>query len=98
MLVAESGVEEPMWIYLDFMRRCQREQFFCGHPIGIREITALALTTPVQLRSPASQTVVKQGILSTRAGEKSLLEIEFDANQRSQTVDFRPHLPLVFRF
>lgn len=98
MHVAESGVEEPMWIYLDFMRRSQREQFFTGHPIGIREITALALTTPVQLRSPASQTVVKQGILSTRAGEKSLLEIEFDGNQRSQMVDFRPRLPLVFRF
>ena len=32
-----------MWIYLSFMRRTQRENWFIEHPVGIREITGLTL-------------------------------------------------------
>lgn len=39
MRLGEAGVEEPMWVYLDFMRRVDREKHFVEHPIGIREIT-----------------------------------------------------------
>jgi hypothetical protein len=80
------------------MRRAAREAWFVEHPIGIREMTGLTLTTSVPLRSAASQSVVENGILSTREGEKPLLEIEFDNKRRKQTRDFRPHLPLVFQF
>jgi hypothetical protein len=96
--VAETGVEEPMWIYMNFMRRLDREKFFLEHPLGIRKITALTLTTPDPLRSFASQSMIEQKIVTPRAGEKHLLEIEFDANRRSQMADFRPRLPLLFRF
>jgi hypothetical protein len=34
-----------MWVYLNFMRRVDREQKFVEHPIGIRKITGLTLTT-----------------------------------------------------
>jgi len=85
-----------MWFYLSFMRRVHREQWFVEHPIGIREITGLTLTTPVPLRSNASQKIVESGILVTRTGAKSLLEIEFDGNRRKEHMDFRPHLPFVF--
>jgi hypothetical protein len=47
MHIAESGVEEPMWIHLGFLRRADRERWFTEHPAGIREITGLSLTTPV---------------------------------------------------
>lgn len=97
MYIGEGGIEEPMWVYLDFMRRVHREQWFIDHPIGIREITGLTLTTPVQLRSNASQKIVESGILATRTGASSLLEIEFDGNRRKEHMDFRPHLPFVFR-
>ena len=97
MNIGEVGIEEPMWIYLSFMRRVHREQWFIEHPIGIREITGLTLTTPVPLRSNASQKVIESGILATRAGATSLLEIEFDGNRREQYMDFRPHLPFVFQ-
>jgi hypothetical protein len=96
--IGEAGIEEPMWIYMSFMRRSYREGHFSEHPIGIREITGLTLTTPAPLLSAASQRVVENGILSTRAGERSLLEIEFDNKLRNQTRDFRPYLPLVFQF
>jgi hypothetical protein len=95
--IGEAGVEEPMWVYLSFMRRAQREQWFSDHPIGIREVTGLTLVTPTPLRSAASQTIVESGLLATRSGATSLLEIEFDSRRRNQSVDFRPHLPFVFK-
>ena len=95
--IGEAGIEEPMRVYLTFMRRVHREQWFIEHPIGIREITGLTLTTPAPLRSKVSQKVVENEILATRTGAKSLLEIEFDSNRRKEHVDFRPHLPLIFQ-
>jgi hypothetical protein len=97
MHVAESGVEEPMWLYLSFLRRTDREQRFTEHPAGIREITGLSLTTPVSLRSLASQRMIESKILKSREGARPLLEIEFDGMRRNQMADFRPHLPIVFR-
>src|SRR4030095_4989539 len=51
MHIAESGVEEPMWVYVSFLRREDREQRFTKHPAGVREITGLSLTTSGPLRS-----------------------------------------------
>jgi Glyoxalase-like domain len=97
MHIGEAGVEEPMWVYLSFMRRADREQRFVEHPVGIREISGLTLTTHVPLRSTVSLKMIEAGILLTQEGRKSLLEIDFDGNPRKESVDFRPHLPLIFR-
>jgi hypothetical protein len=97
MHIGKAGAEEPMWVYLSFMRRLDREHHFVEHSVSIREITSLTLTTPVPLRSAVSQSLVESGILSTQSGPKSLLEIGFDGNRRKEIVDFRPHLPLVFK-
>jgi hypothetical protein len=96
MHIGEAGVEEPMWIYLSFMRRLDREHHFVDHAAGIREITSLTLTTPVPLQSTVSHRLVESGILSTQRGPQSLLEIGFDGSRRKEVVDFSPHLPLVF--
>jgi len=98
MYIGEAGIEEPMWIYLSFMRRAQRQQWFVEHPIGIREITGLTLTSPVPLRSPAAQRIVENGVLSARTGATTLLEIEFDSKRQKEHVDFSPYLPFVFQF
>jgi hypothetical protein len=97
MHIGDVGIEEPMWVYLSFMRRAQREHWFIEHPIGIREITGLTLTSPVALRSPAARRIVESGVLSTRTGAASLLEIEFDSKRRKDHVDLRPHLPFIFQ-
>jgi Glyoxalase-like domain len=94
--IGEAGIEEPMWVYLNFMQRTHRQQGFIEHPVGIREITGLTLTTPLPLRSNVAQKIVESGILATRTGATSLLEIEFDDARRRERIDFRPHLPLVF--
>ena len=86
-----------MWVHLSFMRRAQRELWFTEHPIGVREITRLTLTTPVLLQSDASQKMIESGVLATRTGATSLLEIEFDGHRRKEHLDFRPHLPIIFQ-
>jgi hypothetical protein len=98
MHIGETSVEEPMWVYLSFMRRTNREQQFMEHPIGIREITGLTVTTIAPLSSSVSQSVVQSGVLSTRTGSEHLLEIYFDGARRKETLDLRPHLPIIFRF
>ena len=95
MYIGEAGIEEPMWVYLSFMRRAQREQWFIEHPIGVREIIGLTLTSPVPLCSPVAQRIVESGVLSARTGTTSLLEIEFDNKRRHEHVDFRPQLPFI---
>jgi hypothetical protein len=98
MHIGEAGLEEPMWVYLGFLRRPDREKHFQGHPIGIREITGLRLETPSPLTSEAAQAVNANGILSSRPARLPLLEVEFDRCRQQRSKDFRPHLPLVFRF
>jgi len=97
MQIGEAGIEEPMWIYLSFMRLAQREGWFAEHRAGVREITRLTLATPVPLRSRASQKIMESQVLLTRTGATSLLEIEFDGHRRDERADFRPHLPLIFQ-
>ncbi|HSB76408.1 MAG TPA: hypothetical protein VLC12_12210, partial [Terriglobales bacterium] len=94
MHIADAGIEEPMWVYLGFMRRVHHQGRFREHPAGLREITGLTLTTPLPLRSQASQTIVAAGILKTQVGAASQLEIQLDGGRRKALMDFRPHLPL----
>ena len=96
--IGEADVEEPMWFYLAFMRRAEREQRFVEHPIGVREITGVWLTSPSPVRSIAGAAVIARGIISTRNGSTPLLELEFDGRARNENADFRPYLPLVFHF
>ena len=86
-----------MWIYLSFMRRTQREGWFTEHPVGVREITRLTLTTSMPVRSEASQKIIESGILAIRTGATSLLEIELDGHQLKKHMDFRPDLPVIFQ-
>jgi hypothetical protein len=79
------------------MRRSQREGWFTEHPIGVREITRLTLITPTPLRSSASQRIIESGVLETRTGTTSLLEIELDGHRRKDQADFRPDLPVIFQ-
>jgi hypothetical protein len=97
MHIGDTNVDEPMWVYLSFMRRANREQQFVEHPIGVREITGLTLTTIAPLTSSVSQSVVQYGVLSARTGSEHLLEVHFDGDRRKETVDFRPRLPIVFQ-
>jgi hypothetical protein len=90
-------VEEPLWLFMPFLRRLHHEQRFVVHPNGAREITRLMLTTPVPLQSFAAQALVESAIFSNRTGSEYLVTIELDNALRQEVRGFRPHLPLVFQ-
>lgn len=97
MHIAETGVEEPMWVYLSFMRRDDREKRFVEHPAGIREITGLSVTSPTPISSTAARVIIDNRVLSNRLSAEWFLTVEFDGGRQEQLVDFRPQLPLQFR-
>jgi hypothetical protein len=96
MHVGDAGVEEPMWVYLGFLSRRLREQWFVPHGNGAREITGLTLVSPVQPGSEASRRAVEDGVLTVVSGGEYLMRIELDGGVRGESVDLRPALPLVF--
>lgn len=93
--VGDAAVEEPMWVYMDFLTRPQRQ---VTHPNGSRDITGIALETPVPLASPAAQLFLQNQVLALQRGAEHLLIIELDHGLRGQSADLRPDLPLVLRY
>jgi hypothetical protein len=90
----------PLVFYLAFGRRADeaqppRRQPF-EHPCGLRAVTRLVVAGPHLDEVPASQ----QSPLSVqfRPASEHLLEVGFDGEPRGQSHDFRPTLPLVFRW
>jgi len=98
MYIGEAGVSEPMWIYVDFRDRAQRRKHFVENGAGLSEITALELTTRSTLDSECARFAMEVGVITTRTGLEPLLEVEFDHARREGSADFRPLLPLRFRF
>ena len=98
MEIGDAGVDEPMWVYLGFMRRADRERHFAGHPAGVREISGLTLTSSAMVSSATAEAMLANGVLSTRTGERYLLEVELDGGRSGRMKDFQPGLPLMFRF
>jgi hypothetical protein len=95
MHVGDAGVEEPMWVYMGFLSRRLREQWFVPHGNGAREITGLTLVSPVLPGSEASRRAVEDGVLTVVSGGEYLMRIELDGGVRGESVDLRPALPLV---
>jgi len=99
-----AGVlREPFLCYLAFARRpdsrpSPRRQPL-GHPAGVREVTGvelvLAQAGAVSAELPA---VTNANLVKLRQGPEYLLEISFDGKRRAQKKDFRPALPLIFRW
>jgi Glyoxalase-like domain len=96
MHIGNAVIEEPMWVYMGFLRRTMREQWFLPHANGASEITGLTLVTPVPLVSDASRRVVEGGALTVVSGAEHLMRIELDGGVRGESVDLRPELPVVF--
>ena len=69
------------------------------HPKGVVEITGLRITLP---RGEPISSVVRAlhqaGVVSFETGNDHLAEIEFDHARQGQSADFRPLLPLRFRW
>jgi hypothetical protein len=94
--IAPAAVQEPMWVFMPFLRRVHHEQRFTGHPNGACEITRLILTAPTPWTSQAASVVASTG-LGYRDGPEYLLNIEFDGALHHERINFLPDLPLVLQ-
>lgn len=98
-----EALAEPMLFYLTFGQRPvsrpgARLQDL-EHPAGLREITRVALVSPpASDASPALASLVGAGLVEMRAGTAHLAELGFDGEVQDRVADFRPSLPLVFRW
>jgi hypothetical protein len=69
------------------------------HPKGVVEITGLRITLPRgKPISVVLRALQRAGVVSFESGNEHLAEIEFDHGSKGQSADFRPLLPLRFRW
>ncbi len=68
------------------------------HPAGLRDITAVRIVCPSLEQTSLTFAMTHAGVISSNTGPEHLLEVQFDGGQQAQRVDFRPDLPLVFRW
>ena len=69
------------------------------HPKEVVEITGLRITLPRgKPISGVVRTLQRAGVVSFESGNGHLAEIEFDHGSQGQSADFRPLLPLRFRW
>jgi hypothetical protein len=103
--VAENSADttEPLLFYMSFGNRAdsysvERRQPL-EHAAGFKEITGLRTTLPgAQGSSKALQATERIGLARFIAGPSHLAEVIFDHKKHGKTKDFRPELPLVFRW
>lgn len=103
--VAENSAyaAEPLLFYTSFGNRPDRypeeRKQPLEHPVGFNEITGLRITLPeVGSRSRALEAVEQAGLANFIVGEAHLAEVTFDQAKQGKVQDFRPGLPLVFRW
>lgn len=98
-IASDAPLSEPMWFYTSAGKA---PEFFEGerrqplqHAVGVNRITALRCTLPST--AALSQAARASGI-GFIEGEGHLLEISFDDEVRGITKDFRPAMPLIFKY
>jgi hypothetical protein len=96
-------LSEPMLVYLPMARRpdsypeADRQPF--EHKPELNEITVVELAAPdAGTCSAELQSVVEAGLVKLRPSPEFILDLAFDGGKAGKTEDFRPELPLVFRW
>jgi hypothetical protein len=68
------------------------------HAMGFQEVTHLRFTIPSADSLSGAARVASAAAVALAPGPEHLLEITFDRGVRGGHADFRPALPLVFRW
>lgn len=98
-----ESFREPLLVYIPLSRRPDRlppdRRQPIDHPAVLKEITRLRLSLPgTGLYSDALTSVGQFEWVSIEKSEQHLIQISFDGETRGGSKDFRPDLPLVFRW
>jgi hypothetical protein len=93
-----SVLTEPMLFYLPVGLRSAKRPAL-AHRAGLHEVTRVEVVSPHADRlSSETAAVTGAGLAQLRAGPEYLVELSFDGELQGQRADFRPLLPLVFRW
>lgn len=101
--VASSPISEPMWFYISFGSRpdsasgekCQP----LVHDCGFRNITSVKVyAPPLEVMSEPAIVISDSSNVEYIEGSEHLLVIGFDNEAQGVEKDFRPSLPLIFRW
>jgi hypothetical protein len=95
--------DEPWWFYVPFGRRpddpARPDSQPLAHPAGFREVTGVRLHGPWASRPSASAAaVIRAGVADVADAAGHWAEVVFDAGRQGAVEDFRPALPIVFRW
>ncbi len=101
-IAAGTEILEPMWCYMEGGRAPaeappERLQPL-DHPAGLREITGVRIVCPSLAESSVTGAMVRMGVISLEAGLEHFIQLQFDNGGQNRAVDFRPDLPLIFRW
>jgi hypothetical protein len=97
-----AGLEDPMWCYMDTRRTPaeappERRQPL-EHPIGLQDLTGVRIVCPALAGNSVTSAMAAQGVIALGTGAEHLMELQFDGGRKGRRIDFRPDLPLVFRW
>jgi hypothetical protein len=101
-VASETPLYEPMWFYIPFASRqdsSSKNTQPINHKINLKEVTAAKVT--INNTSDISKTadiVNELSNLYVVQAEEDLLELEFDNGIEGSVHDFRPSIPLIFRW
>jgi len=102
-VAVDAPLVEPMWFFL--ARATAPEAALAAnrqpldHASGVGAISAISITVPgAHAWSAAAQTAMETGEVTVARGDCHLLEVEFDRGRTGRSHDFRPALPVVFRY
>ncbi len=101
--IGHAPVSEPMWFFLAFGlspgRASVDRQQPMTHRTGFSEITSIRITVPDMLDpSDPACCASKLDEIELVDGDDHLLSLSFDDESSGESFDFRPALPLVFRW
>ncbi len=88
------SLDEPMWCYMNVIRRASNIE----HRAGLRRLTRVSLHCPSLPQSSVTRRMAEEGVIELHERPPYLLDLEFDHGSHQKVVDFRPELPLRFRY
>jgi hypothetical protein len=102
-IAQDVPLSEPFWCFLEFGRRpdalAERAMRLESHAIGFQEVTHLRISGPLgDNPSAAAVAVSRTGAVALGPEPEHLMEMTFDGASEGRCMDFRPAIPLVFRW
>lgn len=96
-------LSEPLWFYLKLGRRPNSPEWPSHQPLrhalGFQEITQIRFTGPfMEYPSEAIAAILRLNAVAFAYASQNLLEVTFDGGTQNRGQDFRPVLPVVFRW